>query len=140
MRVLLDTCVLAELRKPEGNAGVKAAVARVRDDDLFLSVLTLGEVVKGVGLLPTGRKKRALLEWLAGLEAGFADRILAVDLENCRLWGEASARCQKAGVVVPAVDGLIAATAQRHGLHVMTRNARHFEASGVVVVDPWEDS
>jgi predicted nucleic acid-binding protein len=137
--VLLDTCTLAELRRPDGEPSVKAAVAAIADADLFVSVLTVGEIAKGVALLPAGRKKRGLTAWLVGLETHFADQILAVDSETARIWGETTAKAQKKGVVLPAVDALLAATALRHGLHVMTRNTRHFEASGALVVDPWRD-
>lgn len=140
MRTLLDTCVLSELRHPQGNAAVRAAVDLIPDDDLYLSVLTLGEVVKGIALLPAGRKKKDLAAWLAGLEAQFSDRILPVDSETSRVWGELSARVQQAGLVLPAIDGLLAATGLRHGLRVMTRNTRHFMASGVAIVDPWAET
>ena len=137
MKVLLDTCALAELRHPQGNAAVKAAVALIPDDDLYLSVLVVGEVAKGVDLLRDGRKKRGLQAWLAGLENQFADRILPVDHETGRLWGEITARTQQAGLILPAIDGLLAATAQLHGLHVMTRHRRHFAPTGTLIVDPW---
>jgi toxin FitB len=137
MRVLLDTCVLAELRHPQGNPAVKAAVDLIPDDELYLSVLTLGEVARGIGLLPVGRKRRALETWLAGLESRFADRILPVDHETARLWGELSARAQQAGLVLPAVVGWLAATGLRHGLHVMTRHTQGFATTGVPIVDPW---
>jgi predicted nucleic acid-binding protein len=139
VKALIDTCVLAELRRPEGHPGVKAAIAEIPDADLYVSALTVGEVAKGIALLGASRKKRALASWLNGLEAKFADRILAVDAETARIWGELTARAQKAGVIVPAVDGLLAATALRNGLHVMTRNTRHFEASGALLLDPWRE-
>jgi toxin FitB len=138
MRGLLDTCTLAELRRPNGKARVKAVVAEIPDSDLYVSVLTVGEISKGVSLLATGKKKRALTTWLNGLEVGFSDRILGIDSETARLWGALTARAQKAGVVIPAVDGLLAATAVRHGLHVITRNTRHFTASGALIFDPWQ--
>lgn len=137
MKPLLDTCVLAELRGPEELAEVKAAVAEIPDADLDLSVITVGEIAKGVGLLTAGPKKKALASWLGGLETTFADRSLGVDVETARLWGEIHARAQKAGIVIPGIDGLVAATALRHGLRVMTRDTRHFEPTGAVVIDPW---
>ena len=139
MKSLLDTCTLAELRKPDGNLAVKAAVMQVPDADLYLSVLTIGEIAKGIALLTTGKKKNALATWLVGLETQFADRILAVDVETARIWGEMTARAQQSGLVIPAADGLLAATALRHGLHVMTRNTKHFEASGALVINPWQE-
>ena len=138
MRVLLDTCTLAEVRKPDGNAAVKAAVRGVPDDDLFLSILSLGEITKGIALLASGKKKTALSSWLAVLENQFAERILGLDVETGRIWGELTARALKKGIIIPAADGLLAATALRHGLHIMTRNTKHFEASGALVIDPWQ--
>lgn len=138
MRVLLDTCTLAEVRKPDGNAAVKSAVREVPDEDLFLSVLSVGEIAKGIALLASGKKKTALSSWLASLENRFAERILPLDVETARIWGELAARTQRKGIVIPPTDGLIAATALRHGLHVMTRNAKHFEASGALIIDPWQ--
>jgi predicted nucleic acid-binding protein len=139
MTGLLDTCVVAELRKPDGHAGVKAAVAEIPGENLYLSVLTVAEIAKGIGLLAAGKKKKALASWLNGLEAKFSDRILGIDAETARLWGELTSRAQKNGEIIPAVDGLLAATALRHGLHVLTRNTRHFAATGARILDPWLD-
>jgi toxin FitB len=140
VKALLDTCVLTELRQPHGHPAVKAAVAEIPDAGLYLSVLTVGEIAKGVALLAAGRKKKALASWLTGLETKFGDQILGIDVETARLWGEMTARAQKTGTIIPGVDGLLAATALRHGLHVMTRNTRHFEASGVLIIDPWQST
>jgi predicted nucleic acid-binding protein len=140
VKSLLDTCTVAELRKPDGNPSVKSAVVEIPDADLYLSVLTIGEIAKGIALLAACKKKKALGTWLVGLEAQFADRILAVDIETARIWGELTARAQRSGIIIPAADGLLAATALRHGLHVMTRNTKHFEASGALIIDPWQDS
>lgn len=138
VRTLLDTCVLSEIRKPNCHPGVKAAVAAIPDADLYLSVVTLGEVVKGVSLLAAGKKKKEFGAWLAELEAEYADRTLPIDCETARIWGEMEARTRTAGTPIPTVDGLIAATALRHGLHVMTRNTRDFAPTGAMVVNPWE--
>jgi predicted nucleic acid-binding protein len=131
--------VLSELRSPQGHAGVKAAAAEIPDADLYLSVLTVGEVAKGIGLLAAGRKKKALASWLTGLETTFADRIPGIEVETACVWGEITARARKARIIIPGVDGLLAATAIRHGLHVMTRTSRHFEATGALYIDPWQD-
>lgn len=140
MKGLLDTCVLTEIGKADGNPAVKSVVAAIATANLYLSVLAVGEIAKGIALLAAGRKKTALGTWLARVEDQYADRILGVDVETARIWGELTARAQKKGVVIPATDGLLAATALRHGLHVITRNTRHFEASGAHVIDPWQSS
>jgi predicted nucleic acid-binding protein len=140
VKALLDTCVVAEVGKDEGNPMVKSAVAKMASSNLFLSVLTLGEIAKGIALLAAGRKKKNLGTWLVELEAQFADRILGIDVETARIWGEITARAQKSGIIIPSTDGLLAAIGLRHGLHVMTRNTRHFEASGALIIDPWRNS
>jgi toxin FitB len=138
VKVLLDTCALSELRLPRPDAGVARAIQDIDSDDLFVSVVTIGEIVKGVALLEGGRKKRLLQTWLQALERHYADHLLPIDLETCRMWGDLAAAAQKAGRTIPASDGLIAATALRHGLYIMTRNTADFEPSGVPLLNPWE--
>ncbi|GAC1467919.1 MAG: type II toxin-antitoxin system VapC family toxin [Isosphaeraceae bacterium] len=138
MKALLDTCVLTEIGKDDGNRTVKSAVAEIASSNLYLSVLTVGEIARGIALLHAGRKKTLLGTWLARMENQYADRILVIDVETSRIWGELTARAQKRGVTIPGTDGLLAATALRHGLHVVTRNTRHFEASGALIIDPWK--
>lgn len=138
MRVLLDTCVLSELNK-KGPAAekVRRAVSELPDTAIYLSVVTLGEIAKGVALLDAGARQRELLSWLNGLESDFSDRLLSVDSDTARVWGELTARAQRQGRTVHVADGLIAATALSHGLHVMTRNVTDFEPTGALMVNPW---
>ncbi len=96
-------------------------------------------MAKGIALLKESKIKRDLQAWLQALEQHYADRILHIDLETSHTWGELTASAQKAGKIVPASDGLIAATARRHGLHVMTRNTEHFAPTGVLLINPWAD-
>jgi predicted nucleic acid-binding protein len=137
MRLLLDTCVLSELQKPARSGAVAAFIDGQPDHLLHISVITLGEIAKGIALLPDGRKKQSLEKWRATLAAQFEDRILPLDHEAAELWGELTAAGQKRGISIPAADGQIAATAIRHGLHVVTRNTPHFEAAGAMIVNPW---
>jgi len=139
MSVLLDTCVVSELRRSDGDPRVRAAVNAIPDDGLFLSALTVGEIVKGIALLAPGKKQQALQEWVHGLQTQFADRILPVDLATCVLWGETIAQARRQGINVPAVEGLIAATARRHGLRLMTRNVADFAATGASLLNPWAE-
>ena len=139
MKTLLDTCVVSEIRRPEGAPEVKAAVRELAEYDAFLSVVTLGEIASGVARLEKGRRRRELSSWLDGLERDFAERILPVDVETARLWGDLDAAARRAGCRVGVSDGLIAATAVKHGLRVMTRNVSHFAPMSVLIVNPWED-
>jgi predicted nucleic acid-binding protein len=137
MRALLDTCVLSELRNPRPHPGVLQAIGEFASDDLYLSVVSAGEIAKGIALLKDSRNKRALASWLRVLELNYADRLMPIDLETAHIWGELTASAQQRGRVIPSADGLIAATALRHGLHVMTRNTADFDATGVLLLNPW---
>ena len=139
MRYLVDTNIVSEAGRANGHPAVRAALASIRDDDLFLSVITVGEIASGIAKLPTGKKRRELEEWFAVTEDQFADRLLPIDAAVARAWGEVTAAVAKAGRVLHAADGLIAATALHHGLRLLTRNGSDFEATGVIVVDPLAD-
>jgi hypothetical protein len=129
--------VLSEVRHPRGDPGVRLAVSELAEENLFVSVLSIGEIAKGITLLPEGHKKQTLQKWLETLERFYGDRLLPVDLETSRIWGELTASARKNGKTVPASDGLIAATAKRHGLHIMTRNTSDFESTGVLLLNPF---
>jgi toxin FitB len=137
VKVLLDTCVISELKRESPNQGVVASINEIPSENLFLSVITMGEIVKGIYLLDESTRKRSLQTWLLGLEQRYKDRILAIDNDTVRIWGELTAENQKQGMTIPASDGLIAATAQRHGLHLMTRNIADFATTGALLINPW---
>lgn len=140
MRLLLDTCVLRELRKLQGHEGVKQAILGLPDENLFLSVLTIGEIFKGIALLENGQKKRSLQAWALKLQTQFASSILPVDQETAQIWGELSAKASAQGTPLPSIDGLVAATALRYGLHLSTRNVKDFKNTGVLIFNPWMPS
>lgn len=138
MRVLLDTCVISELRKETGSADVRARIESMRARDLFISVITLGELAKGVARLPAGKKREVVGKWVVTLEQEYDKRILPVTTDTARIWGELTAAALDRGRTIGAADGLIAATAIQHGLRVMTRNVDDFAASGAMLIDPWD--
>lgn len=106
--------------------------------DLHISVLSLGEIQKGIALLPRGKRRAALEAWLAqDLPAQFAGRVLAVTSEVALAWGQLTAIGQKGGRKLPAIDGLLLATAQAHGLTFVTRNTADTEGRGVPVDNPY---
>lgn len=138
MKVLLDTCALSEIRHPRGNPAVKKAYLAIPESDLYISVVTLGEIIKGISLLKDGDRKGTLEQWVQGLEQYYWEHILPVDRDVAHIWGEITARAQLNGHTLGACDGLIAATALAHGLHIMTRNVRDFKSTGLCLINPWE--
>ncbi len=138
MSYLLDTCVLSELVSKKPNANVVRWIDDLDPDKVYLSVLTLGEIEKGIGLLPKSRRREALTAWLQNeLLVRFRDSILPLDLATARTWGRLIARLEKDGATMPAVDSLLAATALHHSLILVTRNVVDFETSEVELFDPW---
>ena len=123
------------MRKVRADAGFMAFLATADATGLFLSVLTLGELRKGVEAKRRTDSATAdrLGAWVDGIETTYADRILPVDTPAARPWGEVSARR-----TLPVIDTLIAATAITRGLTLVTRNTRDAAATGVPLVDPWQ--
>lgn len=138
MKLLLDTCVISELQKPNCNASVKRVVNEYSDENVFLSVISIGELSKGIALLEDGARKTSLRLWLKGLEEGYASNIIKTDKDTAHIWGELTARAQKQGKVVPASDGIIAATALQYGFYLVTRNIKDFEHTGALLINPWD--
>jgi predicted nucleic acid-binding protein len=137
MAFLLDTCLLSEVWKPAPNAGVVDWLAASMEDDLFLSVLSLGELKRGIALLPDGRKKLRLLRDYGELRSRFSSRVLPVTDAVAERWGDLAAAGTRGGRHVHVVDGMLAATALVHGLTLVTRNVRDVAAMPVPVVNPW---
>ena len=131
---LLDTNVLSETRKKNADAGVIAFLQATDSSALYVSVLSIGELLKGIALKRRSDRAAAkgLAEWLEGLEAGFADRILPIDAATARLWGDWSSDRPR-----PVIDTLLAATAARHSLTLVTRNTRDVSGLPVQVRNPW---
>ena len=139
MNYLLDTCILSEATKREPNAGVMEWLDRADETRLFLSVVTLGEVQQGISRLPASRKQRQLQSWLErDLLERFRGRILDVDAEVAMEWGRLQGEARARGEPAPAVDSLLAATAVRHNLTLVTRNVADFECFGLKLLNPFE--
>lgn len=138
MRYLLDTNVLSELVRPAPDANVVAWVRAQRPLDLMLSVLTIGELEQGIAALDDGHRRRTLLHWIrTELPRQLAGRILDIDTETAAAWGSLSGKATRKGRTIPVIDGLLLATALRHGLVMATHNSADFTGWGVSVVDPW---
>lgn len=135
MRFLLDTNVLSEPVKPAPNQKLVRWLAD-NDADALISVLTLGEIVKGIQRLPAGKRRRRMEAWLAEIEQWAADRLVSVDAAVMREWGVYCAQQSKQGRVLDVMDSLLAATALTHGLTIASRNLADFP--DVPGLDPWQ--
>jgi predicted nucleic acid-binding protein len=135
LNYLVDTCAVSELLKPKPAPLVIGWFQSVPQTALCLSVLTLGDIRRGIEKLAEGERRRRVAAWLElELPAWFGDRVLGIDAAVADEWGRLAARCNR---TMPAMDGLIAATALRHRLTVVTRNVADFAGSGVDVLNPW---
>jgi len=133
---LLDTCVLSEPARKTPDPRVVQWLADQAEEELFISVLTLGELWKGAALLPDGRKRRQILLWLQrDIRQRFEGRILPVDETVSLAWGQLLADAERP---LPAIDSLIAATAVAHQLTLATRNTEDMADSGAAVFNPWK--
>jgi len=137
VRYLLDTNVLSEVRRPRGDVGVKRWVSSVPAEDLYLSVLTLGEVRRGIGLLSRRDPVQAEVyeAWLATVLHDYADRVLPVDAEAAEEWGRMSVPDP-----VSVVDGLMAATVRVRNMTFVTRNTADVARTGVRLLNPFDHS
>ena len=137
MKYLPDTNVLSEIRKPSGHAGVKTFVNSLREEDIFISAISIGEIVYGIEKLPEGPKKTELFVWLTlKLTKRFGNRIIPLDTETMAEWGRLQARI---GKTLPLFDSLIAASALARRLAVLTRNTKDFNMiAGIILLNPWE--
>ena len=139
MSYLIDTCCISELAKPEPNKNVLSWFSVHNELDLYLSVITFGELHKGIEKLPPSKRKQNLSHWVDEfLFNRFKNRVLNITLSEVNEWGKILAKAEKAGTPLPAIDALIAATAISQGFAVVTRNTKDMQASGVALINPWD--
>ncbi len=139
MNYLLDTCIISELIKPKPSSKVIKWLRSCREESLFLSSLTIGEIQKGISKLSESRKKNELQTWLdVELALRFDRRILGIDIAVAKKWGDIQASSELAGNKLPVVDSLIASIGIVHDLTVVTRNTPDMKPSGVRLFNPWD--
>ncbi len=138
MSWLLDTCAISEYAKRAPNRNVIAWLDAQDELSMFISVITLGEIERGILKLRAtdAHRSQRLTAWLGLVEQRFAGRILPLDSASLHIWAQLSANAELAGKPLPVMDGLIMATAQCHGLTVVTRNVQDF-AHYPQVLNPW---
>jgi hypothetical protein len=136
---LLDTCVLSELSKKNPAPGVLHWFESIPQEELFISVLTLGEMRYGIGKLHDDRKKNDLFAWFESLREVYEESTLDVGSEIAVRWGAEKARIEKKGKPVSVIDGLIALTVLHHDLYLVTRNVSDFSGFDIEIINPWAD-
>jgi len=136
---LLDTNCISELVRPQPDRRVMEWMDAAQEESLYLSVLTLGEIRRGVAALAQGTRRTRLESWIEiDLKARFHGRILAVDAGIADRWGLLAADARRRGKPLPVIDGLLASTALHHNLTIVSRNIKDFSGARVAVLNPWE--
>jgi toxin FitB len=139
MKVLLDTNVLSEVRRPAPEPKVLAWLDTIDEDRAFISVASIAELRRGIALMDDGRRREALAAWLAvDLPGRFSGRILPIDPAIAERWGDLMAQSRRSGFALSVMDGFFAATALAHELVLATRNTKDFAPLGVPLFNPWE--
>jgi len=138
VKYLLDTCVISELVKPTPNRKVVDWINELPSEALFVCVITIGEVRKGLTKLPDSKKKERLTLWLDTLLIEYRERILSIDLKVCDNWGILQGNAEKARTRMSTIDSLIAATTYTHNLTLATRNENDFAPSNIPIINPWK--
>jgi len=140
MTYLLDTNVISELVTRQLNPRVIAWVDALDPQEIYLSVITIGELAKGIEKLPASTRKDTLLDWLdSDLLLRFSGRILSVDTATMRTWAMPTAQLERVGRPLPVIDSIIAALALQHRFILATRNSADFQDTGVDLVNPWQE-
>ena len=136
---LVDTNVPSELTREAPDARVVAFLRNAQKESVFLSVMTIGEICKGIATLPVSQRRTALQDWLdIDVRSWFAGRILPVTEAIAERWGHLAATAKQHGSALAVVDGVIAATALHHDLTLVTRNVKDFAGLGIDLSNPWE--
>jgi len=139
VKYLLDTCVISELIKPEPHSGVFDWLNSQNEEDIYLSVLTIGEIQKGITKLTDSPKKKILQKWMdSDLQQRFDDRIINISNEIALCWGKIQGEAEQKGRKMSVIDSLIAATGIVYDCVIVTRNVADIETSGCRLFNPWE--
>lgn len=135
--IVLDTNVISEAMRAAPHPAVQSWLDEQAAETLFLSSVTLAELLFGISMLPDGRRKAALTQTLDGLLALFDGRVLAFDTDAARHYAEGVVMARAAGKGLPVPDGYIAAAAKARGFAIATRDVAPFQAAGLQVINPW---
>lgn len=139
MKYLLDTCVISELIAKKPSKKVIDWIDNIEQESVYLSVITIGEIRKGIEKLPESKRKVSIHKWLNDeLLIRFQGKILVIDTSVMLVWGELSGRLDIEGKRMPAIDSLIAATAIHYNCSLVTRNQDDFKNVALTIINPWK--
>jgi toxin FitB len=139
MNYILDTNVISELVMSQPDANVTRWIESVDPQNVYLSVITVGELKKGIEKMPNSRRRTVLGAWLINdLLVRFQDHLLPIDTSVMLTWGSLVAHMEAIGKPMPAIDSLIAATTLHSGCTLSTRNVKDFEHAGISLFNPWD--
>ena len=140
MNYILDTNMISELISKHPNMKIVKWLDQIDPNRIYLSVITIGEIRKGIEKLPPSKRKRTLKEWLeTDLLLRFQGKILDITTDVMLIWGELAGRLEKDGKPITAIDSLIAAIVLQGDFCLVTRNDRDFQHTGVKVINPWKE-
>lgn len=140
MNYILDTNVISELVAAQPNPNVIAWLEEIDPNQIYLSVIAIGELQKGIDKLPNSKRKQALEQWLKDdLLVRFQDHLLCIEVDTLLIWGSLNAELEALGRPISAMDGLLASTAKQQRYTLVTRNTSHFENTGILLKNPWQD-
>ena len=139
MGYLIDTCLISELRRPVPSESVKNWFQTCEENQLFISVLTIGEIKYGMQRLQSGKKKDDLEEWFNQVIDSYSNRILPITQHICITWAIMRSTAENKGLQLSVIDGLLAATAKEHNLILVTRNIKDFKPTNIHIINPWNN-
>jgi toxin FitB len=135
---LLDTCTISDIVAKQPHPNVLNWFTNQSPETVYLSVVTIGEITKGIQKMPLSRRRTELEAWLNQVVlVQFQQRIVKIDLATMILWGELTGRLEPQGRMLPTMDSLIAAIALQHSFTLVTRNEKDFAGTGLTIFNPW---
>ena len=138
MKYLLDTCVISELIKKNPSNNVLNWIKNIPEEKLFLSVITIAEIYRGLNKLPNSKRKKSLTNWLNTLVEDYKNRIITIDFAVAENWGIIQEEAEKKGKRISSIDCFVASIAYTHNFTLATRNTKDFQGSNISIDNPWD--
>jgi len=138
LNYLFDTCIISDLRKSKPDKNLLNWINSIHDEECYISVITVGEIYKGISKVKSKNKKRDLTKWIENI-VQTSEKILDVNIDICKLWGAKQGQLEAKGINIQYFDGLLAATAKYNDLQIVTRNTKDFDHFDIAQINPYID-